>query len=149
VEEVTRVPTRSEKGSERPPRERGGSPAWKFLGIELLEAGEGKAVVQMDAREQMANSLGVLHGGFIATICDSAMARAMGTALPQGARQVSFDLKVSFINVARPGERLRATGRVLHAGRRTGVAECRVEGPGRTLVATATASFSISSEGDS
>jgi uncharacterized protein (TIGR00369 family) len=143
-------PTRPELRSERPPRGRGGgSPAWKFLGIELLEAGEGRAVVEMDAREQMANSLGVVHGGFIATICDSAMARAMSTALPEGARQVSFDLKVNFINVARPGERLRATGRVLHAGRRTGVAECRVEGPGRTLVATATGSFSISSEGDS
>ena len=80
---------------------------------------------------------------------DSAMARAMSTALPDGTRQVSFDLKVNFINVARPGERLRATGRVLHAGHRTGVAECRVEGPGRTLVATATASFAISSEGES
>ena len=125
------------------------SGAWKFLGIQLVEAGEGRVVVEMEAVEQMANSLGVVHGGFIATICDSAMARAMATAIPEGARQVSFDLKVNFINAARPGERLRATGRVLHAGRRTGVAEARVEGPGRTLIATATGSFSISSEGDS
>ena len=88
-------------------------------------------------------------GGFIATICDSAMARAMATAIPASARQVSFDLKVNFINAARPGERLRATARVLHAGRSTGVAEARVEGPGRTLIATATGSFSISTEGDS
>jgi len=145
-------PTRPELRSERPPQRGGGPPpsgAWKFLGIELVEATKGRAVVEMEAREQMANSLGVVHGGFIATICDSAMARAMGTALPAGARQVSFDLKVNFINVARPGERLRATGRVLHAGRRTGVAECRVEGPGRTLVATATGSFAITSEGES
>ena len=125
------------------------SDAWKFLGLELVESGEGKAVVEMLAQEQMANSLGVVHGGFIATICDSAMARAMATAIPPGARQLSFDLKVNFVNAARPGERLRATGRVLHAGRRTGVAEARVEGPGRELIATATGSFSISSEGDS
>ena len=134
-----------------PPRERGGVPsdAWKFLGIQLVETGEGQAVVEIEAKDQMANSLGVVHGGFIATICDSAMARAMATAIPASARQVSFDLKVNFINAARPGERLRATARVLHAGRSTGVAEARVEGPGRTLIATATGSFSISTEGDS
>jgi uncharacterized protein (TIGR00369 family) len=77
------------------------------------------------------------------------MARAMTTRLAEGARALSFDLKVNFINLARPGDRLRASARVLHAGRRTGVAECRVEGPGRRLVATATGSFSITSEGDS
>jgi len=124
------------------------SDAWKFLGIRLVETGEGRAVVEMEALDQMANSLGVVHGGFIATMCDSAMARAMAAAVPPGTRHVSFDLKVNFINPARPGDRLRATGRVLHAGRRTGVAEARVEGPGKTLIATASGSFSISTEGE-
>jgi uncharacterized protein (TIGR00369 family) len=125
------------------------SDAWKFLGIELVEAVGGRAVVEMATVEQMTNRQGTVHGGFIATLCDSAMARAMTSAMAPNTRALSFDLKVSFINYARPGDRLRATGRVLHAGRRTGVAECRVEGPGRTLVATATGSFSISTGGDS
>ncbi len=122
------------------------SDAWKFLGIELVEAAEGRAVVEMATVEQMTNRQGTVHGGFIATLCDSAMARAMTSAMAPKTRAISFDLKVNFINYARPGDRLRATGRVLHAGRRTGVADCRVEGPGRTLVATATASFSIGDE---
>jgi len=41
------------------------------------------------------------------------------------------------------GEHLRAVARVLHSGRRTGVAECRVEGEDGRLVATATASFIV------
>ncbi len=122
------------------------SDAWKFLGIELVEAAEGRAVVEMATVEQMTNRQGTVHGGFIATLCDSAMSRAMTSAMAPKTRAISFDLKVNFINYARPGDRLRATGRVLHAGRRTGVADCRVEGPGRTLVATATASFSIGDE---
>jgi acyl-CoA thioesterase len=125
------------------------SDAWKFLGIELVEAAAGRSVVEMTTGEQMTNRQGTVHGGFIATLCDSAMARAMTTGMAEGTRAISFDLKVNFINLARPGDRLRASARVLHAGRRTGVAECRVEGPGRRLVATATASFSISREGDS
>jgi uncharacterized protein (TIGR00369 family) len=125
------------------------SNAWKLLGLELVEAADGRSVVEMTTGEQMTNRQGTVHGGFIATLCDSAMARATTTRLTPGTRAFSFDLKVNFINLARPGERLRANARVIHAGRRTGVAECRVEGPGRRLVATATASFSISSEGDS
>ncbi|MEP7106157.1 MAG: PaaI family thioesterase [Chloroflexota bacterium] len=124
------------------------SNAWKFLGLELVEAGDGKSVVEMTTGEQLTNRQGTVHGGFIATLCDSAMARAITTRLAPGTRAFSFDLKVNFINLARPGDRLRASGRVIHAGRRTAVAECRVEGPGRRLVATSTASFSISPEGD-
>ncbi len=122
------------------------SDAWKFLGLELVEAAAGRAVVEMATVVQMTNRQGTVHGGFIATLCDSAMARAMTSAMAPKTRAISFDLKVNFINYCRPGDRLRATGRVLHAGRRTGVAECRVEGPGRTLVATSTASFSISGD---
>ena len=124
------------------------SNAWKFLGLEPVEAAEGRSVVEMTTGEQMANRQGTVHGGFIATLCDSAMARAVTTRLAPGMRAFSFDLKVNFINLARPGDRLRASGRVIHAGRRTAVAECRVEGPGRRLVATATGSFSITPEGD-
>jgi uncharacterized protein (TIGR00369 family) len=45
--------------------------------------------------------------------------------------------------VAKVGETLQATATVIHAGRRTVVAECRVEGPGGKLVATATGTFAV------
>jgi uncharacterized protein (TIGR00369 family) len=67
----------------------------------------------------------------------------MSSVLPEGARQFSFDLKLNFIATGRIGERLRAVARVLHSGRRTGVAECRVEGEDGRLVATATATFVV------
>ena len=117
--------------------------AWEWLGIEVVEAGDGRAVLEMTAREQMANYSGNLHGGLISTLADSAMGRAMYTVQPAVTRAASFDLKLNFIAAARIGERIRATGTVVHAGRRTVVAECRVERADGRLIATASATFMV------
>ena len=119
------------------------SPATAWLGIEILSAAGGEAVLRMPTRPEMGNRADVVHGGFIALLADSAMGRAMSTVLPDGERHYSFDLKTSFISPGRIGEPLEAVGRVLHSGRRTGVAECRVAAPDGRLVATATASFIV------
>jgi uncharacterized protein (TIGR00369 family) len=103
-------------------------------------------MVDMTPTEDMANSAGFVHGGMISALADSAMGRSLRTITPGVVRSMSFDLKLSFISAAKVGETLRATGRVVHAGRRTAVTECRVEGPGKKLVATASATFAITRE---
>ena len=128
------------------------SRAWAWLGLRLVETGEGTAVVEMTATEDMANHSGFVHGGMISALADSAMGRAVRTLTPAGRAQgalpaitrvMSFDLKLNFINPAKIGETLRAAGHVIHAGRRTVVAECRVEGEDGSLVATASATFAV------
>jgi uncharacterized protein (TIGR00369 family) len=118
------------------------SPAWRWLGISLVELGEGSATVEMTPSEDMANHAGFVHGGMITALADSAMGRSLRTLKPGVARAMSFDLKLSFISAAKIGETLLATGRVVHAGRRTAVTECRVEAGGR-LVATASGTFAV------
>jgi uncharacterized protein (TIGR00369 family) len=125
------------------------SPAWGWLGLVDVtqeEGEEGVAVVDMTPTPEMANSAGFVHGGMISALADSAMGRSLRTIKPGVARSMSFDLKLSFINAAKVGETLRATGRVVHAGRRTAVTECRVEGPGGRLVATSSGTFAITRE---
>jgi len=122
------------------------SPAWQWLGIVAVELGEGLAVLEMTPTEHMANHAGFVHGGMISALVDSAMGRCLRTLKPGVVRAMSFDLKLSFIAAARVGETLRATGRVVHAGRRTMVAECRLEGPGGRLVATASGTFAVTRE---
>jgi len=122
------------------------SPAWQWLAIVAVELGEGLAVLEMTPTEHMANHAGFVHGGMISALADSAMGRCLRTLKPGVVRAMSFDLKLSFIAAARVGEALRATGRVVHAGRRTMVAECRVEGPGGRLVATASGTFAVTRE---
>jgi uncharacterized protein (TIGR00369 family) len=116
------------------------------MGFQLVETGEGTATVEMSPTDDMANVSGFVHGGIISTLADSAMGRSLRTLQPGVTRAMSFDLKLNFINAAKIGERLRATGRVIHAGRRTAVTECRVEGKDGRLVATASATFAVTRE---
>ncbi len=122
------------------------SRAWAWLGLRLVETGEGTAVVEMTTTEDMANHSGFVHGGMISTLADSAMGRSVRTLNPGVVRAMSFDLKLNFINAAKVGENLRAIGHVIHAGRRTVVAECRVEGGDGRLVATGSATFAVTRE---
>ncbi|HKW71608.1 MAG TPA: PaaI family thioesterase [Candidatus Dormibacteraeota bacterium] len=119
------------------------SPAWLWLGIKEVELGDGTAVLEMTPTADMANHSGFVHGGMISALADSAMGRSIRAIKPGVARGMSFDLKLSFISAAKVGETLRATGHVVHVGRRTAVAECRVQGPGQRLVATASGTFAI------
>src|SRR5260370_4279836 len=119
------------------------SRAWEWLGMRLVDTGEGSAVVEMTATEDMANHSGFVHGGMISTLADSAMGRSPRTLKPGGVRAMSFALKLNFINASKCGENRRATGHVIHAGRRTVVAECRVEGGDGRLVATGSATFAV------
>jgi uncharacterized protein (TIGR00369 family) len=122
------------------------SRAWAWLGLRLVETGEGTAAVEMTTTDDMANHSGFVHGGMISTLADSAMGRSLRTLSPGVVRAMSFDLKLNFINAAKVGETLRATGQVIHAGRRTVVTECRVEGSDGRLVATASATFAVTRE---
>ena len=125
-----------------------GSPsrAWDWLGLRLVETAEGSATVEMTSTEDMANASGFVHGGIISTLADSAMGRSLRTLSPGVTRAMSFDLKLNFISAGKIGETLSARGTVIHAGRRTAVTECRVEGADHRLVATASATFTVKRE---
>jgi uncharacterized protein (TIGR00369 family) len=122
------------------------SPAWSWLGFRLVETGDGTAVVDMMTTENMANHSGFVHGGIISALADSAMGRSLRTLKPGVSRAMSFDLKLSFISAAKIGEELRAAGKVVHAGRRTVVTECRIEGKDGRLIATASGTFAVTRE---
>src|SRR5438067_2180809 len=116
------------------------------LGARITEAEPGRVVLELIAGPEHRHGGGVVHGGMISALADSAMGRSLRTLVPGVARAMSFDLKLSFISPARVGETLRATGRVVHAGRRTAVGECRVETLEGRLVATASGTFAITRE---
>src|ERR1700680_4884993 len=122
------------------------SRAWEWLGLTLVETGVGTATVEMTPTEDMANHSGFVHGGMISTLADSAMGRSLRTLKPGVTRAMSFDLKLTFIAAAGIGDTLRATANVVHAGRRTVVTGCRVEGKDGRLVATGSATIAVTRE---
>ena len=85
-----------------------------------------------------------MHGGVYATLLDSAAGCAVHSMLPAGVGYTSLDLAVKFLGTLRAGAgRVTCTGTVTHLGRRTALAEARLEDASGGLMATATSSCLI------
>jgi len=98
-------------------------PISKTLNFWLESAREGEAIFVGVPKFNAMNPIGSIHGGWFGTILDSCMACAFQTTLPKGKGYTTLEYKVNIIRPLLPGDAsYRATGRVDHAGRRTGVA---------------------------
>ena len=107
---------------------------------EALE--EGRVVFAAEPGEHLLNPIGTVHGGFAATLLDSALGCAVHSTLPPGTAYTSLGLELKFLRPVTPGMGcLRAEGRVVHPGRQVATAEASLvhAGSGR-LLATATTS---------
>ena len=114
-------------------------PIAQTLDFVLVEAAYGRAEFQ--GRPQLAhyNPLGSVHGGWFATLLDSAVGCAVHTTLPLGKGYTTLELKLNFIKALNERVPLvRAIGRVIHVGARTATAEGRLVGADGTLFAHAT-----------
>jgi uncharacterized protein (TIGR00369 family) len=85
------------------------------------------------------NPIGSVHGGYAATLLDSAMGLAVHTALPAGTGYTTLEFKVSFVRgMSRDTGPVRSEGRTLNVGRRTATAEARITDARGRLLAHAT-----------
>lgn len=97
--------------------------ASRDLGMELVELGEGSAVVRMTIGPQMVNGHGIAHGGFVFMLADSAFACACNSG---GVVTVAAGADISFIAPARPGDVLTATAAERAAFGRSGIYDVTV-----------------------
>jgi uncharacterized protein (TIGR00369 family) len=81
------------------------------------------------------NPIGSVHGGYAATLLDSAMGLAIHSTLPPGSGYTTLEFKVSFIRgMTEDTGPVRTEGRTLNVGRRAATAEARItDGTGRLL----------------
>ncbi|BEP60775.1 PaaI family thioesterase [Variovorax sp. V213] len=111
----------------------------KTLDFTLLSVGPGVAVFQGTPLAQHLNPLGTIHGGWIATVLDSALGCAIHTMMPVGRSYTTAELSVNYVRGVTPKvQRVRAEGKVIHCGRQLATAEARLVGPDGTLYAHAT-----------
>jgi len=103
------------------------------LGFRLVAVDEGRAVFSGAPSVGAMNPLGTVHGGWAASILDSALGCAVHATLSPGERYATLELKVNLIRPLMPGMApLTATGTVISRGRRTAVSEARLaDGEGR------------------
>ena len=99
----------------------------------------GEAVFQGSPKRRHYNPLGTVHGGWFATLLDSAVGCAIHTTLPAGKAFTTLELKVNMVRALNEGVPLvRAEGKVIHVGRQVATAEGRIVGPDGKLYAHAT-----------
>ena len=116
-----------------------------FLGLRLDRVAEGQVDVSLALEPRHLNLVGTLHGGMIATLADTATGLAYRTVLEPGTSHVTSSLTVTFLAPGRTGT-VTAMGRVIKRGRRSGYAEADVMDAYGTLLARATATFTVMPE---
>jgi uncharacterized protein (TIGR00369 family) len=115
-------------------------PYARLLGLELVSAERGAATFALDWREELSRMEGILHGGALVSLLDTAAAFAVMTLLAPGGRTVTVDLTVHFLRPVSAG-RLEARARVLRDGRRICVIQIEATDQTGVLISTATTTY--------
>lgn len=124
---------RMKDGTLKPP------PMVSLLGLKIVEVEEGRIVFTGTATEQFYNGLGIAHGGFAATLLDSALGCAINSTQPAGRVFTTLELKINYTRpLTREVGELRCEAKVVHVGSRTATAEARVVDAEGKLYAHAT-----------
>jgi len=115
------------------------APIGETLDFVPIHVAPGEAVFQGRPQRRHYNPLGSVHGGWFATLLDSAVGCAIHATLPAGKGYTTLELKVNMVRALNDSVPLvRAEGKVIHAGRQVATAEGRIVGPDGKLYAHAT-----------
>ena len=88
-----------------------------LLGIELDDISKGAATLGLNVRKELTQNHGLVHGGAIASLIDTAMAFAIITLLAPLEKVTTVDLTISYLRPLTKG-RITAVAKVVRAGRR-------------------------------
>jgi 1,4-dihydroxy-2-naphthoyl-CoA hydrolase len=115
-------------------QEAGASHLPGLLGIEVLEAGDGRAHARLELREEHRAPNGFLHAGTIVAFADTACGYGCILSLPEGATGfTTIELKTNFVRSALDGT-IECDARLVHGGRTTQIWDATVTDPGgRTM----------------
>jgi uncharacterized protein (TIGR00369 family) len=110
--------------------------------MEVVDAAPGEVTVAMRVEERHVNLQGLVHGGMLAILADTACGLSIRSAMEPGRLHVTADLDIHFLAPAKPGT-LVGRGKAIKVGRSLAFAEASIEdGEGR-LLAKAQSRFSV------
>jgi acyl-CoA thioesterase len=115
-------------------------PFARLLGIELDEVGKGTATLGLNVRRELTQNHGVVHGGAIAALIDTATALAIISLLSPAEKVTTVDLTVSYMRPLTIG-RITARAKVVRSGRRLFVASADLFDQDGKLAATALSTY--------
>jgi acyl-CoA thioesterase len=112
----------------------------RLLNLEFVTAVRGAATVALEMREELTRMGGILHGGALASLIDTASAFAALSTLEASARTVTVDLTIHYLRPVSAG-RVEAQARVLRAGQRVITVAIDVSNSDGKAVATALTTY--------
>lgn len=116
----------------------------RTLGIRPVSMDSGRARFALTVRGDHMNPNGVVHGGVVYSLADTAMGAALFSALEPGQSCTTLEIKINYLAPVTSGE-LAAEAAVVARTKRTGFLEARVRADDGALVAVATGTFYIQS----
>lgn len=115
-------------------------PFARFLGLELEQVANGTATLAVSVRKELTQNQGVVHGGAIASLIDTATAFAIISLIAPDEKVTTVDLTISYLRPA-TGGRLKAVATVIRAGRRLFVVSAEVFDKQGKLITTALSTY--------
>lgn len=115
-------------------------PYANLLGITLDEVEVGQAMLSLEIRDDLKQNHGVVHGGAIASLIDTATAFAILSILPVDERVTTVDLTISYLRPLTKGK-AKAVARIRRGGRRLIIVSADVSDDDGNLVATALSTY--------
>ena len=113
-----------------------------WAGMEVVAASEGAVTVAMDLGDRHVNLQGLVHGGMLAILADTACGLAIRSAMEPGRLHITTDLDIHYLAPARPG-RILGHGTAIRVGRSLAFAEASIEDGDGRLLARAQSRFSV------
>jgi uncharacterized protein (TIGR00369 family) len=123
-----------------------GVPYWHTLGFELKEVTPGRAVFECSVQDRLMQKRGIVHGGVLASIVDSACAVAAISNLWPKANATTINLRVSYLKPLTQGV-FRAEGKCIKAGKTICFCEAQVFNDRNEIVCTASSELMIVATG--
>lgn len=106
----------------------------KTLGLRLVSTSQGSATIEMDDSPSFSQEKGVIHGGILSTLADTAAVYSFMPGLPEHLLCGSIEFKVNFLAPAIAGNgTLIADGKVIKKGSRVIICESTVRQADKTI----------------
>ncbi len=116
----------------------------KTLDIRGVEFEPGRVVFEGTPDERVYNPIGSVHGGYAATLLDSALGCAVHSRLAPGQAYTTLELKIAYHRaLTKDSGTVRAEGKVVSIGRRAAFAEGRLTDAQGRLCASATSTLLV------
>ncbi|MCJ7492793.1 MAG: PaaI family thioesterase [Deltaproteobacteria bacterium] len=118
------------------------APYYQLLQITLDQIDEGFARFRMPFRKELTQAYGVVHGGAITSLADTAVAFALMTLIQPGERVTTAEFKINFLSSVHSGEMI-GEARIVNKGRRLVMADMEVKKEDGQLIAKGMGTYMI------